>query len=164
MTLYNVTFGNREYQVQINGDQATVNGEPVKATIQALNRDGLHLLRRGNSAVELHLSSQDEDTLQVLVSGRRLVARITNPLRHGRSRAQTGTPGSLTAPMPGLVIQTLVAEGDDVDEGQPLVVMESMKMQMQLRSPQAGRVASLRVQAGQQVDKGTLLVKVEASE
>jgi biotin carboxyl carrier protein len=161
MALYNVAFGNREYQVQINGDQATVNGEPVKATIQALNRDGLQLLRRGNCAVELHLSSQDEDTLQVLVGGRRLVAHITNPLRRGRGRGQSGAPGSLTAPMPGLVIQTLVVEGDKVEEGQPLVVMESMKMQMQIRSTQSGRVASLHVQAGQQVDKGTLLVKVE---
>jgi len=160
MTLYNVAFGNREYQVQINGEQATVNGEPVKATIQALNRDGLHLLRRGNCAVELHLSNSDEDTLQVLVGGRRFVARITNPLRHKRTRGQSGAPGSLSAPMPGLVIQTLVKEGDVVEEGQPLVVMESMKMQMQIRSTQAGRVASIHAEAGQQVDKGTLLVKV----
>jgi biotin carboxyl carrier protein len=163
MTLYQVAFGNREYQVQINGDQATVNGEPVKATIQALNRDGLHLLRRGNSAVELHLSSSDEDTLQVLVGGRRLVAKITNPLRHRHGRGQSSAPGSLTAPMPGLVIQTLVKEGDIVTEGQPLVVMESMKMQMQIRSPQSGRVASLHTQAGQQVDKGAMLVKVEVN-
>jgi biotin carboxyl carrier protein len=163
MTLYNVAFGNHQYQVQINGDQATVDGEPVKATIQALNRDGLHLLRRGNSAVELHLSSQDDDTLQVLVSGRRLVAHITNPLRRGRGRSQSGAPGSLTAPMPGLVIQTLVKEGDMVEEGQPLVVMESMKMQMQIRSPQAGRVVSMHAKGGQQVDKGALLVKVEAN-
>ena len=50
-----------------------------------------------------------------------------------------------------------------LEEGQALVVMESMKMQMQIRSPQAGRVASVHVQGGQQVDKGSLLVKVEAS-
>ena len=163
MTLYNVSFGNREYQVQINGDQATVNGEPVEATIQALNRDGLHLLRRGNSAVELHLSSSDEDTMQVLVSGRRLVARITNPLRRKHGRGQASAAGTLNAPMPGLVIETMVKEGDQVEEGQPLVVMESMKMQMQIRSPQAGRVSSVHVQAGQQVDKGTMLVKLDAA-
>lgn len=161
MSLYHVAFGNREYQVQIEGQNATVNGEPVNATIQPLNRDGLHLLRRGNSAVELHLSSQDDETLQVLVSGRRLVARIRNPHHRNRLHGQSGVPGVLTAPMPGLVIEALVKEGDLVEEDQPLVVIESMKMQMQLRSTQAGRVANLNAQPGQQVDKGALLVKIE---
>ena len=161
MTLYNVAFGNREYQVQINGEKATVNGEPVGATIQPLNRDGLHLLRRGNSAVELHLSTQDDETLQVLVSGRRMVARITNPLHRGRTHGQTNKPGELVAPMPGLIIESLVQEGDLVEEDQPLVVMESMKMQMQIRSPQSGKVTCMQVKAGQQVEKGAILVKVE---
>ena len=161
MTLYNVTFGSREYQVQINGDQATVNGEPVKANIQALNHDGLHLLRRGNRAMELHLSTQDEETLQVLVGGRRFVAHVNNPLRRGHGRGQNAAPGSLTAPMPGLIIDTLVKEGDVVEEGQSLVVMESMKMQMQIRAPHAGKVMELKVCAGQQVEKGALLVKLE---
>ncbi|MCE1254174.1 MAG: acetyl-CoA carboxylase biotin carboxyl carrier protein subunit [Anaerolineae bacterium] len=161
MTLYNVSFGSREYQVQINGDQATVNGEPVHASIQALNHDGLHLLRRGNRAMELHLSTQDEETLQVLVGGRRFVAHVNNPLRRGHSRTQAGAPGMLTAPMPGLIIDTLVKVNDEVEEGQPLVVMESMKMQMQIRAPHAGKVTELNVCAGQQVEKGALLVKLE---
>jgi biotin carboxyl carrier protein len=63
--------------------------------------------------------------------------------------------------MPGLVIEALVKEGDEVEEGQPLVVMESMKMQMQIRCPKAGRVSGLYVHAGQQVEKGAILVNVE---
>jgi biotin carboxyl carrier protein len=54
-----------------------------------------------------------------------------------------------------------VEEGQAVEEGQPLLVIESMKMQMQMRSPLAGHVASLPVSAGQQVDKGQVLAQVE---
>jgi biotin carboxyl carrier protein len=161
MTLYTVSFGSRQYQVQIEGDQATVNGEPVQATFQTLNQEGLHLLQRGFQAMEFHLSLQDEETLQVLVSGRRLVAHITSPFRRKPSRCQETLSGTLTAPMPGLVVQVLVEEGAEVEEGQPLLVIESMKMQMQMRSPLAGRVACLPVAPGQQVNKGQVLAQVE---
>jgi len=161
MTLYTVSFGSRQYQVQIEGTQATVNGEPVNAIIQTLNQYGLHLLQRGNQALEFHLCLQDEETLQVLVKGRRLVAHITNPFRRTPARPQDCLNGTLTAPMPGLVVEVLVEEGQAVEEGQPLLVIESMKMQMQIRSPFAGRIASLPVGPGQQVNKGQVLVKVE---
>jgi biotin carboxyl carrier protein len=161
MTLYTVSFGSRQYQVNIEGGRATVNGEPVQATFQTLNRDGLHLLQRGYQAMEFHLSLQDEETLQVLVSGHRLVAHITNPFRRKSTRCQDAHSGALVAPMPGLVVQVLVAEGDTVEEGQPLLVIESMKMQMQMRSPSAGKVICLPVVTGQQVDKGQMLAQVE---
>ena len=162
MTLYTVSFGSRQYQVNIEGNQATVDGEPVQATIQALNQYGLHLLQRGLQAMEFHLSVQDEETLQVLVSGRRLVAHVANPFRRRLARSQEACSGTLAAPMPGLVVQLLAAEGDTVEEGQPLLVIESMKMQMQMRAPCAGVVSSLPVVAGQQVDKGQMLAQVKA--
>jgi biotin carboxyl carrier protein len=161
MTLYTVSFGSRQYQVNIEGSQATVDGEPVQATFQALNQNGLHLLQRGLQAMEFHLSLQDEETLQVLVSGRRLVAHITNPFRRKTSRCQGVQSGALLAPMPGLVVQVLVAEGDTVEADQPLLVIESMKMQMQMRSTCPGKVTSLPVVPGQQVDKGQILAQVE---
>ena len=161
MTLYTVSFGSRQYQVNIDGSQVTVNGEPVKATFQTLNQYGLHLLKRGFQAMEFHLCLQDEETLQVLVSGRRLVAHIADPFRRKPARCQEALSGTLTAPMPGLVVQVFVEEGQAVEEGQPLLVIESMKMQMQMRSPLAGHVTCLPVSAGQQFDKGQVLAQVE---
>jgi biotin carboxyl carrier protein len=60
--------------------------------------------------------------------------------------------------MPGLVVSVLVSEGQSVERGQTLVILESMKMQNELRAPSAGNVARLRVQAGETVEqKQTLL-------
>ncbi len=63
--------------------------------------------------------------------------------------------------MHGLVVDVPVHIGDEVEKGQTLVVLESMKMQMQLRSPRAGRLDKVNVQAGSQVEKGALLVQFE---
>jgi biotin carboxyl carrier protein len=58
------------------------------------------------------------------------------------------------------VVNVLVKEGQRVDSGDPLVILESMKMQMQLRSPFNGQVSKVAVHNRLQVEKGTLLVQV----
>ena len=79
-----------------------------------------------------------------------------------RRRADTQPGGDLRAPMPGSVVSVLVKEGDCVIQGQTILVLESMKMQMQMRSAVAGIVAQVAVKPGQQVNKDTLLVAVRA--
>ena len=69
--------------------------------------------------------------------------------------------GSLLAPMPGSVVAVHVAVGDEVSEGQPLVVMEAMKMQHTVAAPQAGTVTELPVAAGDQIEAGAVLAVVE---
>jgi acetyl-CoA carboxylase biotin carboxylase subunit len=69
--------------------------------------------------------------------------------------------GSLHAPMPGKVVKVEVREGDSVDEGQILVVMEAMKMEHTLRSPHSGTVTSVQTATGDQVEAGQTLVVVE---
>ncbi len=69
--------------------------------------------------------------------------------------------GGLTAPMPGNVLATHVAEGDAVAEGQLLLVLEAMKMQHRITAPFDGTVKELHVSEGEQVDNGALLVLLE---
>ncbi len=69
-------------------------------------------------------------------------------------------PGSLHAPMPGKVIRVEVREGDEVSEGQVLVVLEAMKMEHSLKAPHAGVVTAVRASAGDQVAADEVLVIV----
>jgi propionyl-CoA carboxylase alpha chain len=69
--------------------------------------------------------------------------------------------GSLVAPMPGTVVRVVVEVGAAVSKGQPLVVLEAMKMEHTVTSPTDGTVVDLRVQPGQQVDAGAVLAVVE---
>ena len=68
--------------------------------------------------------------------------------------------GSLVAPMPGSVVRVLVEPGDSVVKGQPLVVLEAMKMEHTVSAPGEGAVSDVRVSAGQQVEAGAVLVVV----
>lgn len=72
--------------------------------------------------------------------------------------------GSLLAPMPGSVISIRAAVGERVEEGQPLVVMEAMKMQHTIAAPYAGVVTELDVREGSQVDAGAVLAVVTSDE
>lgn len=161
MSEYSVWFGERQYQVSILKDKVLVNNQPMEADLTALNENGLHLLRRDQKILEMYLNATADDTCEVLVGSRRLIARVESGFKRNRSRGKADNAGKLVAPMPGLILSVLVNVGDAVEKGQPLVVMESMKMQMQLRSTVSGQVESIQVQPGMQVNKGTTLVVVK---
>jgi 3-methylcrotonyl-CoA carboxylase alpha subunit len=78
-----------------------------------------------------------------------------------RSRGATAADGGLEAPMPGVVTRVLVAAGEVVKRGQPLVAVEAMKMEHVVRAPRDGRVRSLRVQQGELVQGGAELIDLD---
>jgi biotin carboxyl carrier protein len=158
MSLSSVSIGNREYRVNINDQGSEVDGRPVQASLVPIN--GGYLLRRDNQSVELHLSAEDAETLRVIVGGHQMRARVMSS-RRGSARAAVVRQGVLTAPMHGLVVDVLVSEGESVLEGQTLVVLESMKMQMTLRAPLGGRVRTTATKKGARVEKGDLLVQID---
>ncbi|KAJ4832163.1 hypothetical protein Tsubulata_024754 [Turnera subulata] len=70
-------------------------------------------------------------------------------------------PGSVVAPMAGLVVKVLAKDGTNVVEGQPILVLEAMKMEHVVKAPNAGRIHGLQVNVGQQVSDGSLLFSVK---
>jgi len=162
MAIYRVNVGNREYVVEVSDDQVSVDGMPIKASLTPLNNGGLVLLRRDNHARELHIRAQGNSAYAVMVNGRHLVAQVEKANGKSHRSSETVNGGTVKAPMPGMVVDVLVKEGQAVDSGEPLVVLESMKMQMQLRSPMAGYVSKVAAQNRAQVDKGALLVQVNS--
>ena len=73
----------------------------------------------------------------------------------------TGALGStvLSAPMPGVILEIMAAPGDAVTRGQPVLVLEAMKMRNTICAPRDGIVAEVPVQAGQTVGHGTVLLR-----
>ncbi len=124
---------------------------------------------------EVEIASREGEAIALVVDGRRVAGSVTTTgdrhLVHGGSYSADlrllprfpvpgaeGVAGGLVAPMPGKVIQVDVAEGDTVEAGQLLVVLEAMKMEHRVTAPEAGTVQQLRAREGEQVDNGELLV------
>lgn len=79
----------------------------------------------------------------------------------GLSLGNKATTSMVDAPMPGLVLSVLVKEGDHVEEGDGLLVLEAMKMENKLVAPRSGVIKSVHVTASQTVDKGIVLIEFE---
>jgi biotin carboxyl carrier protein len=97
-----------------------------------------------------------------------LAGRVTRVIVNGRRRRRAGDDAGsahgeqkVTAPMPGRVVRMLVATGDTVEARQPVVVVEAMKMENELRSPKAGTVKEVPVAAGASVEAGRVLLIIE---
>jgi len=73
-------------------------------------------------------------------------------------------PGAISSPMPGNVIKLMVKAGDAVKEGQPLVIVEAMKMENEIRSPSDGVVKKVNYAIGNLVEAGAPIVELEAGE
>ncbi|HMH14834.1 MAG TPA: acetyl-CoA carboxylase biotin carboxyl carrier protein subunit [Edaphobacter sp.] len=100
----------------------------------------------------------------VVIEGRRYGFEVDDPRSlRGRKGGGAGVDGPrpVKAPMPGRVVRVMVNDGQDVTEGEAIVVIEAMKMQNELRSPKAGRVVRVAVGVGDAVGAGDVLAVVE---
>ena len=107
----------------------------------------------GGEAYEVTLA---EDAYPSAVS---IAPRPTVALPPSRPAVTAGGKGALTAPMPGVILEVKVKAGDAVERGQPVAVLDAMKMHNTIASPQTGVVAEVLVAAGQTVDHGELILK-----
>ncbi|MGA1665386.1 MAG: biotin/lipoyl-containing protein [Bacteroidia bacterium] len=122
-----------------------------------------HVLVQGKS-LRLRQISRDASGLVLECNGRRYRVDIKTRLEEmldqmGASKSKSRGPATVQAPMPGLVLRVMTEVGALVQSGDPLVVLESMKMENTLRAAGPGQVLEIPVQAGQAVEKGQLLVK-----
>jgi biotin carboxyl carrier protein len=77
-----------------------------------------------------------------------------------KRRATSASENSLSASMPGQVVRVLVNEGDEVARGQPLLLLEAMKMEIRITSPHDGKIARVLCSAGQIVERGQALLEL----
>jgi biotin carboxyl carrier protein len=127
------------------------------------------VLPAGPPVAEEGRGRSGEARLEVIVDGWRLEvalepearASLRERARRGRRGPGVAAPAEVRAIIPGRIGSVAVAPGDQVVAGQPLLVVEAMKMQNELRAPRAGTVRQVAVIAGQTVEAGALLVAIE---
>jgi biotin carboxyl carrier protein len=161
MTIYYVTVGKREYQVEINGKQYKINGELVQAALIAMKERGKYLMDGVARKTEIYIESMGNNLYTLNANRRNAIAKVERSNIRRGSKVKKASDGSLTAPISGIVVSVQVAQGDVVETGQVLAVLESMKMQIEMRSACSGIVDTVNVQPKTQIAKGELLIKIK---
>jgi biotin carboxyl carrier protein len=162
MTLYYVSVGSKEYKVEISKDHYKIDGKSIQAALIELGERGLFMLKRGTLKRELHVQSQGNSQYVVNTNGKYALAKVEKSNGLTRNKTNKAAAGDLTAPISGLVVTVKVNAGDEVTEGDVMVVLESMKMQMLIKAPISGKVASVNVQPGAQLSKGDIMVRISS--
>ena len=113
---------------------------------------------------QIRIAPRPDGTLTLHTGLAEYHAEVTDPRswrgrRHGPVEAEGRQ--QITAPMPGKVVRLLVKQGDSVEAGQGLLVVEAMKMQNEIRSPKSGNIEKLFAKEGQPVNAGEVLLWVE---
>ena len=167
---FDVTLDGRVWTVGVEPDgqpgrfAVTINGRARTFDAAWIDNDTVSLIE-GSAVREARIDARGDGVLAVLVGSRRFEVVASQEGRR-RARVHADTPGgmrgaSLTSPMPGRVVRVLVAAGDRVSAAQPLVVVEAMKMENELRAPSGGVITSVSVEPGASVEAGAVLVVIE---
>lgn len=130
--------------------------------------NGRYLLRMGTKLYKIDNVEYDKHTVTFTLNGNwhRVDVRNEQDLlldRLGFKRAGEIGEGELNAPMPGKILEILVSEGDEVDLGAPVAILEAMKMENELKAPVKGVVSSISVAQGDSLEKDALILEIEAS-
>ena len=163
---YVTTIGEKEFLVEILDERRVmVDGKVYDVDFNALTEQPVYSLLVDGRSYEAYVNPVEE-AWHVMMFGRFYPALVEDE-REKRLRAATsskvakGGDFHLKAPMPGLVVDIPVQEGQQVAEGDVLIVLESMKMQNELKSPRDGKVTSIRVKQGQSVEQHQIMLRVD---
>ncbi len=122
-------------------------------------------MRVDNRVVDLCMEAGAPPGVGVIAHGHRFYAKVESERMRTLSAAlgaKSGGPGegTIVSPMPGRVLKILVAEGDEITAGHPLIVVEAMKMENELSCGRDGKVLKIHVTPGQTVESGARLIEV----
>lgn len=163
---YIATVENREYIVEIIDEHhVSVNGKIFIIDFESVSGQPVYSLIADGVSHEAYVAEGD-DNWQVLLRGH-LFPVVVEDERERRLRSAAGGGVAetgefhLKAPMPGLVVSVPVTEEQEIKKGQVLLILESMKMQNELKSPRDGKVQRIKVKAGESVEQKQTLLSLQ---
>jgi biotin carboxyl carrier protein len=155
--------GKRLTTVELERDgerwRVSLDGKVVNADAVEIDSNTLSLLIDGRS-YEVLVTPTPDGALKLQTGQHEFTAEVVDPRAwRGRTHGALEVEGRqhVVAPMPGKVVRVLVQDGDTVEAGQGILVVEAMKMQNEIRSPKGGMVERLNVKEGQPVNAGEVL-------
>lgn len=146
-------------------DQLIINGKKSEVTIKQDDKHGTYLLWK-HKKYPVEILHKNQNKYEILLNGVSYYFTIETPTSYKRlkflSKKEKGNKNeNLEAPMPGKIIEVLTEEGREIRAGEPLLILEAMKMQNEIQSPISGTVKKIHIKAGESVLKDDMMIEIE---
>jgi biotin carboxyl carrier protein len=162
---YITTIGEREYGIEIVSPHLIlVDGVPYEVDFASVSGQPVYSLLIDGKSYEGYMYANDDDW-EVLLQGTLYNVQVEDERERRLRQALGEGPAQhgefhLKAPMPGLVVTVPVEDGQQIAKGDVLIILESMKMQNELKAPNDGKVSRIRVKVGDNVERKQTLLSV----
>lgn len=165
--MYNIKIGEKTFDILIKGDDVKLNGKSLDFDIQHVANNRHHLII-DNKSYNLEVVSYDlvAKKAVIKVNNKEVEVEVKTEMdalltKMGLNNHHNSVAKDVGAPMPGLILDVVVNEGDEVKKGDKLLVLEAMKMENIIKSPGDGKIKSIIVNKGESVDSGQKLIHFE---
>jgi len=155
----------KEHTVALeNSTGGTLDGQAFSWDVIEVKNGSFHVIRNNKSySVEVIKADLAEKSFTVSVNGNKYQLNVKDKFDEllkslGMDNLNTSKVNEIKAPMPGLVLDIRIAEGDEVKKGDPVLVLEAMKMENIIKSPTDGIIKKINVKKGVAVEKNQVLI------
>jgi len=163
--MYQTKINGKNFEVVPDEGQFVINGEPFQWDLKAISDGHFHILYKNKSYnAEVVKADRASKTFQLKINNKLHTVEVKDKFdllleKMGMTNSASAKINNVKAPMPGLVIDLKVKSGDTVKAGDPLLILEAMKMENILKSPADAVVKNVKVKKGDSVEKGQVLIE-----
>jgi len=168
--MYTVNIAEQEFQIFIDKKQANkgeINGKSFELDVHKSKEGSYHVLHNNKSYnIEVVELDRENNSVILNINGQNYTSKVNTEIdmllkKLGMDSLTAKKVNELKAPMPGLVFKILVDVGQEVKEGDNLMILEAMKMENNLKSPTTGKIIEIKVDEGNAVEKNQILIVFE---
>ncbi len=163
--MYKAQIGQKAFDIVRDQETMVVNGNPLDWDLTSLGNGHYHILYRNKGyRAEVVRTDREAKTVELKVNGKKYTIQLRDKFdllleKMGMTNSAAAKVNVIKAPMPGLIIDLRIKVGDFVKAGDPLLVLEAMKMENIIKAPGEGTVKQVKIKKGDTVEKGQLLVE-----
>jgi biotin carboxyl carrier protein len=163
--MYKAIVNGKAFEIVNDKENWLVNGSPLSWDVTSLGNGHYHIIynNKGYQA-ELVKIDREAKTIELKINGFNYALQLRDKFdllleKMGMNASAAGKVNVIKAPMPGLIIDLRIKVGDTVKAGDPLLVLEAMKMENIIKAPGEGVVKQVKIKKGDTVEKGQLLIE-----
>lgn len=164
-TMYKVTTNHHEFNVSFHDNKIHLNDNQFEWDLSSLKENNFHVIK-DDVSYNVEVAGFDTETKEIIfkINGRKYPVKVQDKLdlllaKLGMDKMASSKVNDVKAPMPGLILSIEVNEGQEVKKGDPLLILEAMKMENVIKAPGDGTVKSISASKGDSVEKNQVIIQ-----